>query len=62
MANEKNTNKTQQPIETPVEKEPVRFYPDVEFNRGERKKTIILCAVLLFFLGVFLFAFSSIPL
>ena len=51
MANEKNTNKTQQPIETPVEKEPVRFYPDVEFNRGERKKTIILCIVLLFFLG-----------
>ena len=38
------------PVEKPVEKEPVCFYPDVEFNRNERKKTIILCGVLLFFL------------
>lgn len=36
--------------EKPVEKAPVCFYPDVEFNRQERKKTIILCGVLLFFL------------
>lgn len=51
MANDKNTSKQIQPVEKPVEKEPVRFYPDVEFNRNERKKTIMLCAVLLFFLG-----------
>ena len=48
-------NKKQQPTvaqpEKPVEKAPVCFYPDVEFNRKERTKTITLCGVLLFFLG-----------
>lgn len=40
-----------QQTETPIEKEPVCFYPDVDFNRRERKKTVTLCGVLLFFLG-----------
>ena len=38
-------------VEKPVEKDSVCFYPDVEFNKRERRKTITLCAVLLFFLG-----------
>lgn len=37
-------------VEKAAEKAPVCFYPDVEFNKNERKKTIILCGVLLFFL------------
>jgi hypothetical protein len=48
--NKKQTAPQVNQVEKPVEKEPVCFYPDVEFNRNERKKTVILCGVLFFFL------------
>ena len=48
--NKKQTAPQVNQVEKPVEKEAVCFYPDVEFNRNERKKTVILCGVLFFFL------------
>lgn len=49
--NKKQTANACAPVEKTVEKEPVHFYPDVEFNRRERTKTITLCGVLLLFLA-----------
>ena len=37
--------------EKAVEKKPVCFYPDIDFNKRERRRAIVLSAVLLFFLG-----------
>ena len=48
--NKKQATPQEEKVEKPVEKGAVNFYPDVEFNKNERKKTIILCGVLLFFL------------
>lgn len=47
----KQQNTEIEKMEKPVEKDSVFFYPDVDFNKRERRKTITLCAVLLFFLG-----------
>ena len=48
--NKKQENLQPEKVEKTAEKTPVCFYPDIEFNKSERKKTIILCGVLLFFL------------
>jgi hypothetical protein len=48
--NKKQNAPQKENIEKPIEKGPVHFYPNVEFNKSERKKTILLCGVLLFFL------------
>ena len=50
MSNNKKQPTQPEKVEKTTENKPVCFYPDVEFNRNERKKTIILCGVLLFFL------------
>ena len=48
--NKKQTAPQVEKVEKPAEKASVNFYPDVDFNKNERKKTIILCGILLFFL------------
>lgn len=38
-------------VNKPEEKKGVCFYPDIEFNKRERRKTIVLAVILLFFLA-----------
>ncbi len=44
------TKKVEQVKEEQTEKKGICFYPDVEFNRKERKKTVVLAGVLIIFL------------
>ena len=38
-------------VEKPIEKKEVHFYPDIEFNKKERRRAILLSSFLLLFLG-----------
>lgn len=50
--NKKKVEKTPPVVqEKAVEKKPICFYPDIDFNKRERRRALVLSAVLLFFLG-----------
>ena len=51
--NDKNKQKNvdAQPIEAQPEKKSVCFYPDIEYNKRERRRAIVLSGLLLIFLA-----------
>ena len=52
QANKKEVAVTPE-VEKPTEKKEIHFYPDVAFNKRERRRALILSSLLLLFLGGF---------